>query len=33
VQFTGRWTGRTFDLAFFSRLRDLNQASSFSVLG
>lgn len=33
VRFIGRWTGRAFDLAFFSRLRSLNEASSFSVLG
>jgi sarcosine oxidase subunit beta len=33
VRFEGPYTGRIFDLGFFSRLRGLNQASSFSVLG
>ncbi|MFO1089255.1 MAG: FAD-dependent oxidoreductase [Hyphomicrobiales bacterium] len=33
VMYTGRYTGRAFDLSFFSRLRDVNRASSFSVLG
>jgi sarcosine oxidase subunit beta len=33
VTYTGRYTGRAFDLSFFSRLRDVNKASSFSVLG
>jgi sarcosine oxidase subunit beta len=33
VRFAGRYTGREFDLGFFSRLRDVNRASSFSVLG
>lgn len=33
VTYMGRYTGRVFDLSFFSRLRDVNKASSFSVLG
>ena len=33
LTYVGRYTGRVFDLAFFSRLREINRASSFSVLG
>jgi sarcosine oxidase subunit beta len=30
---TGRYSGRVFDLGYFSRLREVNNASTFSVLG
>ena len=33
MTFRGRYTGREFDAGFFSRLRTINSASSFSVLG
>ncbi|HEY2418331.1 MAG TPA: FAD-dependent oxidoreductase [Steroidobacteraceae bacterium] len=33
LQFKGRFTGLTIDTAEFSRLREINQASSFSVRG
>jgi len=32
-QFTMKHTGRTIDVGFYSRLREVNQESSFSVLG
>ncbi|MDH3690198.1 MAG: FAD-binding oxidoreductase [Gammaproteobacteria bacterium] len=33
VQFTMRYTNRTIDVGFYSRRRDINPESSFSVLG
>ncbi len=33
VQVSGRYTGATIDLSFFSRNREINQDSSFSVCG
>ena len=33
VQVTGRYTGLTFDLGFYSRKREVNRDSSFTVLG
>jgi sarcosine oxidase subunit beta len=33
LRHTGRYTGRTIDLGFFSRRRSVNKESSFSVLG
>ncbi len=33
VRFTFRYTGRTIDLGFYSRRREINRESSFSVLG
>jgi len=33
VTLEGKYTGVTFDLGFYSRLREINQDSSFSVLG
>jgi sarcosine oxidase subunit beta len=33
VQFPMKYTGRTFNVSFFSRLRQINPDSSFSVVG
>jgi len=33
VQFPMKYTGRTFNVGFFSRLREINLDSSFSVIG
>ena len=33
VQFYMKYTGRTFNMGFYSRLRDINPDSSFSVVG
>ncbi|MEE8368464.1 MAG: hypothetical protein V3S30_09100 [Thermoanaerobaculia bacterium] len=33
VSFTMRYTGRSCDIGFFSRLREINPDSSFSVIG
>jgi sarcosine oxidase subunit beta len=33
VTVQGKYTGATFDLGFYSRLREVNTDSSFSVLG
>ncbi|MFL5338143.1 MAG: FAD-binding oxidoreductase, partial [Geminicoccaceae bacterium] len=33
VKVVGRYTGFEIDLGFFSRLREINRESSFSVLG
>ena len=33
IQFQMKYTGRTFDMSFYSRLREINPDSSFSVIG
>jgi sarcosine oxidase subunit beta len=33
VTLTGKYTGAILDLGFYSRLREINKDSSFSVLG
>ncbi len=33
IQFQMKYTGRTFDMGFYSRLREINPDSSFSVIG
>jgi sarcosine oxidase subunit beta len=33
IQFQMKYTGRTFNMGFYSRLREINPDSSFSVIG
>jgi sarcosine oxidase subunit beta len=33
IQFHMKYTGRTFNMGFYSRLREINPDSSFSVIG
>jgi len=33
LQFHMKYTARSFNVAFYSRLREINQDSSFSVIG
>lgn len=33
ISITGHYTGAQLDLGFYSRLRDVNEDSSFTVLG